>query len=170
LAEEVVFSRAPELFARLSRIEKEKQTMPDIKHAIQIDASPALVHPLVACAEGFTRWWASDVTEDKTTRNLELGFFNRATVYVLHPVQFAAPRQAHWLCQSGKEWSGTRLLFDLAEQRNQTVLRFTHADWQAETDYFVACNTTWGELMFRIKAAAEGKNSGPLFTATDLAY
>jgi hypothetical protein len=82
----------------------------------------------------------------------------------------AAPRQARWLCQSGIEWNGTRLLFDLTEQRGQTLLRFTHADWQAETDYLVACTTTWGELMFRIKAVAEEKTPGPLFTGTGLAY
>jgi hypothetical protein len=82
----------------------------------------------------------------------------------------AAPRQAHWLCQSGKEWNGTRLLFNLAEQRGQTLFRFTHTDWQAETEYFVACTTTWGELMFRIKAVAEEKTPGPLFTGTGLAY
>ena len=144
--------------------------MPDIKHSIQIDATLQAVHPLVASAEGFSRWWAADVAEDKVSGNVELGFFNRATVYGLHPVQIAAPRQAHWLCQSGKEWNGTRLLFDLTEQKGQTLVRFTHADWQAETDYFVSCNTTWGELMFRLKAVAEGKTSGPLFSKTGMAY
>jgi hypothetical protein len=144
--------------------------MPDIKHSIQIAAAPQIVHPLVASAKGFSRWWAADVTEDQTSGNVELGFFDRATVYGLHPIQMAAPRQAHWLCQSGKEWSGTRLHFDLAEQKGQTLVRFTHADWQAETDYFVACNTTWGELMFRLKAAAEGKAPGPLFSKTGMAY
>jgi hypothetical protein len=144
--------------------------MPDIKHSIQIAVAPQLIHPLVASAEGFSRWWAADVTEDKATGNVELGFFNRATVYGLHPVQIAAPRQARWVCQTGKEWSRTRLLFDLAEQKSQTLVRFTHADWQEETDYFVACNTTWGELMFRLKAAAEGKTPGPLFSATGMAY
>ncbi len=144
--------------------------MPDIKHSIQIDAASQLVHPLVASADGFSRWWAADVTEEKASGNVELGFFNRATVYGLRPIQIAAPRQAHWLCQSGKEWNGTRLLFDLAEQKGQTLLQFTHADWKAETDYFVACNTTWGELMFRLKSAAEAKNPGPLFSKDGMAY
>jgi len=144
--------------------------MPDIKHSIQIAAAPQLVHPLVASAKGLSRWWAADITEDKTSGNVELGFFDRATVYGLHPIQMAAPRQAHWLCQSGKEWSGTRLLFELSEQKVQTLVRFTHADWQSETDYFVACNTTWGELMFRLKAVAEGKTPGPLFSATGMGY
>jgi hypothetical protein len=144
--------------------------MPDIKYSIQIAAAPQLVHPFVASAKGSSRWWAADVTEEKASGNVELGFFDRATVYGLHPIQMAAPRQAHWLCQSGKEWSGTRLHFDLAEQKGQTLVRFTHADWQAETDYFVACNTTWGELMFRLKAAAEGKTPGSLFSKTGMAY
>jgi hypothetical protein len=151
-------------------VEGERSKMPDIKHSIQIEAAPQLVHPLVASARGFSQWWASDVTEDKASGNVELGFFNRATVYGLHPVQIAAPQQAHWLCQTGKDWSGTRLLFDLVEQKGKTLLRFTHADWQAETDYFVSCTTTWGELMFRVKAAAEGKTPGPLFSANGMAY
>ena len=144
--------------------------MPDIKHSIQIGATPQAVHPLVASAQGFSRWWAADVTEDNASGNVDLGFFNRATVYGLHAVQIAAPRQAHWICQTGKEWSGTRLLFDLTEQSGQTFVRFTHADWKAETDYFVSCNTTWGELMFRLKAVAEGKTPGPLFSKTGMAY
>ena len=144
--------------------------MPDIKHSIQIAATPQVVHPLASSAEGFSRWWAADVTQDTTSGNVELGFFNRATVYGLRPVQIAAPRQAHWLCQSGKEWNGTRLLFDLTEQKGQTLVRFTHADWQTETDYFVACNTTWGELMFRLKAVAEGKTVDPLFSKSGMAY
>jgi hypothetical protein len=78
--------------------------MPDIKHSIQIGAAPPLVYPLVASADGFSRWWASDVTEDKITGNIELGFFKRATVYGLHPVQITAPRQAHW--RSNLEKSG----------------------------------------------------------------
>ena len=110
------------------------------------------------------------MTEDNKAGNVELGFFNRATVNALHPIQIAAPGQAHWVCQSGKDWSGTRLLFDLAEQKGQTVLRFTHANWAAETDYFISCNTTCGERMFPLKAAAEGKKPWPLFSGAGLAY
>jgi hypothetical protein len=144
--------------------------MPDIGHSIQIGAAPHLMHPLVASGEGFSRWWASDVTEEKAAENVEPGFFNRATVYGLRPILIAAPRQAHWVCQSGKKWSGTRLLFDLAEQKDQTLLRFTHANWQAATDYFRACTPTWGELMLRIKATPEGISPGPLFVSNGLAY
>ena len=144
--------------------------MHDIKHMIQIDAAPPVVHPLVSTANGFSKWWASDVTAVKGTGDVELGFFNRASVYRLHPINLSAPGQAHWLCQTGKEWSGTRLLFDLAEQNGRTHLRFTHAYWKEETDYVISCTTVWGELMFRLKAVAEGKSPGPLFSGTGMGY
>jgi hypothetical protein len=42
-------------------------------------------------------------------------------------------------------------------------------DMLSETDCFASRNTTWGELMFRLKAA-EGKPRGPLFGSSDMAY
>ena len=68
------------------------------------------------------------------------------------------------MCESGDEWKSTRLSFQIAAAKSGTLLRFSHAGWRAESEYFTSCNTTWGELMFRLKAAAEGKTPGPLFT------
>ena len=144
--------------------------MPDIRHAITIDVPPEEVFPLVSTGRGFAQWWAADVSEKGADGTVELGFFNRSTLYRLEPARQAAPREAEWRCEWGKEWQGTRLRFELAENQGKTLLRFTHADWQADTDYFVSCTTTWGELMFRIKAAAEGKSPGPLFSASGMAY
>jgi len=123
---------------------------------------------LVATAAGLAQWWAADVTE--IGGKVELGFFNRATVYRLKAMVEAPPSRFEWLCQTGQEWSGTRLLFHLEAAGSGTVVRFTHAEWQSETDYFVSCTTVWGELMFRLKAAAEDKPRGPLFLRDSLAY
>lgn len=142
--------------------------MPDIRHAIAIDVPPEKVFLLVSTGRGFAEWWAADVRE--AGGSVELGFFNRNTVYRLKPVRLAAPREAEWACESGKEWQGTRLRFELAESQGKTLVRFTHADWAAESEYFVSCTTTWGGLMFRLKAAAEGKAPGPLFSAGGMAY
>lgn len=137
--------------------------MPDIRESIQIDAPAAKVSQLVNSGEGFSKWWAEDVV--LRPEGGDLGFFNRATVYSLQLVR-SAPSETEWFCQSGKEWKGTRLRFQLTETKGQTLLRFTHADWEADTDYFVSCNTSWGALMFRIKTAAEGKATRPLFSKT----
>ena len=142
--------------------------MPDIQHSIQIAAPPEAVYPLVATGKGFGQWWAADISE--SAGSVELGFFNKSTVYQLRLNVDRPPVQAEWMCESGKEWNGTRVLFRLEGKGGSTVLRFTHGGWAAESEYFVSCNTTWGELMFRLKAAAEGKSRGPLFSAGDMGY
>jgi hypothetical protein len=142
--------------------------MADIRHVIQIASKPEIVYPLIATARGFGQWWAADITE--SGGSVELGFIKRATVYKLKLTIDNPSAQAEWICQSGDEWSGTHIIFRLEARASGILLRFTHAGWRSETDYFTSCNTTWGELMFRLKAAAEGKSRGPLFLANDLAY
>jgi len=142
--------------------------MPDIQHAIQIAAKPEAVYPLVSTAAGFSQWWAVDTTESDGA--VDLGFFNRTTVYRLRLAASTPPSSADWICESGKEWSGTHIVFRLEAGGPGTVLRFAHTGWQSATDYFVSCNTTWGGLMFRLKAAAEGNSSGPLFLAGSMSY
>lgn len=142
--------------------------MPDIQHAVQIEGTPETVYPLVATAQGFGQWWATDITESQGA--VELGFFNRATVYRLRLKVDRPPIDANWVCETGDEWNGTQIAFRLEGRASRTLVRFTHGGWRSETDYFTSCNTTWGELMYRLKSAAEGKSRGPLFLAGDLAY
>jgi hypothetical protein len=142
--------------------------MAQIKLAIGIDAASEKIYPLVATARGLCQWWAADVTENGGI--VDLGFFSRTTVYRLQLARGAAPREAEWRCLTGREWDGTRISFEMQESDGKTLLRFAHTDWKAETDYFLKCTATWGELMYRLKAAAEGKTPGPLFSATGLAY
>ena len=142
--------------------------MADILHSIQTSASPEAVFPLVSTAAGFARWWAADVTEKDGA--IELGFFKRQTVYRLMPQGRASLERTEWLCETGAEWSGTRLIFVLEPRGQGTLVRFTHAGWKTQSDYFVSCTTVWGELMFRLKAEAEGKPRGPLFTPDGIGY
>ncbi|HXW61199.1 MAG TPA: SRPBCC domain-containing protein [Candidatus Acidoferrales bacterium] len=144
--------------------------MSDIKLSMTIEAPPERVYPLISTGRGFAQWWAADVMETASTDTVELGFFNRTTVYRLTRTRVLPPREAEWLCSTGQEWTGTRLWFQLTPSRSGTLVRFTHADWKDETDYFVSCTTVWGELMFRLKSAAEGRPRGPLFTANGQAY
>lgn len=142
--------------------------MADIQHSVQIAAKPLRIYPLLATGQGFAEWWAADITESGGA--VELGFFNRSTIYRLKKEMDQAPAHAAWLCETGTEWAGTHIVFRLEPKGENTLLRFTHAGWASESEYFVSCNTTWGELLYRLKAAAEGAGRGPLFTAAALAY
>jgi hypothetical protein len=142
--------------------------MADIRHSIEIKGRPEMIYPLAATAAGFRQWWAEDITEPEGSA--ELGFFHRSTMYRLKLVVDRVPVRADWICETGKEWRGTHIVFELKARGPVTDLRFTHGGWQSETDYFISCNTTWGELMFRLMAAAEGESRGPLFSVGGMAY
>ena len=142
--------------------------MADIRHSLQIGATPEAIFPLISTASGFAQWWSQDVTQ--AGDEVELGFFNRSTIYRLRKSVSRPPLEIDWLCESGKEWAGTRLIFHLQPVNSGTLVRFTHSNWESESDYFISCTTVWGELMFRLRAAAEGQPQGPLFLANSLAY
>ena len=36
--------------------------------------------------------------------------------------------------------------------------------WRSTEGYFAVCNSTWGELMYRLKDYVEGKRPGPRWT------
>ena len=135
---------------------------------LQIAAPPEAIYPLISTPAGFAQWWSQDSMGSE--QEAELGFFNRATIYRLRRIAAQPPASIEWLCESGKEWTGTRLFFHLNPVKDGTLARFTHAAWEAETDYFISCTTVWGELMFRLRAAAEGRPRGPLFLASSLGY
>ena len=141
--------------------------MADLNHAVQVSAGADVVYRLVATAAGLTRWWAADVTDQNGA--VSLGFFNRTTVYRLRMQEQQPSQSVEWLCETGDEWEGTRLIFTIEPKPAGTLLRFTHAGWRSATDYFVSCNTTWGALMLRLKNAAEGKSPGPLFLQNGMA-
>ena len=140
--------------------------MADIQHLIQIAATPDQIHPLVATPRGLGQWWATDVVESAS--GVELGFFNRTTLYRLRLKTDRPPSHTEWVCETGDEWKGTHIVFKLEPTPAGTLLRFSHAGWQTASDYFITCNTTWGELMFRLRAAAEGKAPGPLFSVAGM--
>jgi len=142
--------------------------MADIMHSLQIAARPEQIWPLVSTGPGMAQWWAADVSVNGDT--VELGFFKRNTMYRLRPLVNEPNQRMEWRCETGKEWSGTRIVFQLLAMEKGTLVKFKHAEWEAATDYFVSCNTVWGALMFRLKSAAEGKPAGPLFTADAMAY
>jgi uncharacterized protein YndB with AHSA1/START domain len=142
--------------------------MPDIRHAITINAPPERVAALVESADGLAAWWAEDVDAVAGRDAVDLGFFDRRTVYRLVPQHQGG--EIRWRCETGQEWAGTELVFRLEENpQGHTVTHFAHQAWAEASPYFVSCNTVWGHLMFVLKAAAErGGAARPLFTRSGM--
>ena len=137
--------------------------MAEIRHQISIETTPNKVYEALATQGGLRSWWTADTTTDeKAGGRAEFGFDKRGTVFRMHIEKLEPGKRAVWTCHGDHpEWNGTTLTWDIADAGGSTVLRFTQSGWEAITDYCATCNSTWGELMYRLKNYLEGKNPGP---------
>lgn len=143
--------------------------MADALHQIQIEATPERVFAAITTSAGLRGWWTDDsVAEPRVGSTAEFGFGNRATVFRMRIAELKPNARVVWECLGDvDEWNGTRLTWNLAGQEAKTDVRFTHGSWRSIDGWFALCNTTWGELMHRLKNHVEGKAPGPLFRSTE---
>ena len=63
------------------------------------------------------------------------------------------------------EWVGTEIRVDLEPAADGgTRMRFGHCGWRSADGAYAGCNSTWGELMHRLRDHCEGNGRGPLFS------
>jgi uncharacterized protein YndB with AHSA1/START domain len=137
--------------------------MAELRHQILIKAAPAKVYAAIATQAGLAGWWTADSkTEDKVGGRAEFGFDKRGTVFHMKIEKLEPGKHLAWSCHGDPpEWDGTTLTWELSPQGESTTLRFTHGNWKSANDYYAMCNSTWGELVYRLRDYVEGKNPGP---------
>jgi uncharacterized protein YndB with AHSA1/START domain len=140
--------------------------MPDLKHQVPINASPARVYAAIATQNGMRNWWTADTgMDEKPGGKAEFGFDKRGMIFRMDIKKLDADGQVVMQCHGDHpEWNGTTLTWIIDRQDGKTILHFNHSGWKEVTDFCASCNSMWGNLMYRLKAYVEGKNPGPLWT------
>jgi len=139
--------------------------MTDLLHQIGIKAPAAAVYDAIVDADGLRGWWTSDsVAVPRVGSVAEFGFGRRSTVFRMRIEELVPARRVVWACLGDpEEWAGTRLTWSLSVDADGTMLHFVHAGWRATDGMLAPCNSTWGELMHRLRDFAEGRRPGPHF-------
>ena len=141
--------------------------MAEMKHQIPINATPEKVYAALATQAGLRNWWTADTNaEERVGGKAEFGFDRRGMVFRMKIEKLEPSKSVIWSCHGDHpEWAGTTLTWHIAGDGGPTVLRFTHSGWKSISDFYAMCNSTWGELIYRLKGYLEGKNPGPHWTA-----
>jgi len=137
--------------------------MPDLLHQIPIASTPDQVYAALATSAGLAGWWTADSHADESVGGkAEFGFDHRSVVFRMTIDRLEPGKAVAWSCHGDQpEWAGTSLTWTISPTEAGVVLSFTHGGWKAANDYFAMCNSTWGELMYRLKAYLEGRSPGP---------
>ena len=137
--------------------------MADLRHSITIEAGPKKVYAAVATQKGMQGWWTRDTAmEAKVGGKAEFGFEKRAVVFRMRVEALEPGRRVALSCTGDPaEWAGTTLEWTLRPSGKATTIDFCHGNWKGMTPYAAMCNSTWGELMYRMKKFVETGKPGP---------
>jgi len=141
----------------------------DSLHEITVSATPAQVYDAWTTDAGLRSWWTSR-TRAAQGGGVHVFAFHGGSVEFHFRIDEQKPgTRVLWTGVEGPgmpaEWVGTRIDVEITPASDgKTRLRFAHRNWKNAEGAFCACNTTWGELMYRLRDACEGHGRGPLFS------
>jgi uncharacterized protein YndB with AHSA1/START domain len=137
--------------------------MPDLLHRIPINAIPKDVYDAVATQAGMQGWWSQDTKMDERVGGkTEFGFSKRSMVFRMVIDALEPGRTVRLACSGDHaEWAGTTLEWKVETAPEGSILHFSHRGWREMTPFAATCNTTWGELMYRLKSFVETRRANP---------
>jgi len=127
----------------------------NLRHFIEIFADPSIVFMALSSDDGIQGWWSLDVKIPKTQDGQIYVNFSEQYKNVLK-IEHAEKHEVSWLVEEGDpEWVGTRIRFKIEASDSMVTLRFSHENWQEETDFYTACNLQWAHYLLSLKNYCE---------------
>ena len=136
--------------------------MADIRHRVQIAASPEQVYQELTTKDGFSRWWTRDVAGDDGGM-LEFFFGSPEPAATFEVAEQAPCSHVVLRCVQGPgEWVGTDLNFRLSPAGDDgTVVLFSHEGWREPVELMYHCSTKWAYFLLGLKSGLEGRAYTP---------
>jgi uncharacterized protein YndB with AHSA1/START domain len=143
----------------------------DSLHEIPIHAAPTKVFEAWTTADGLRGWWTAVAAVPGGADGEYVLSFDGGKVAFHFRVEEEVPgERVLWRGVEGPgmpgEWVGTKIDARITSGGDgHTRLQFAHRGWRSAEGFYCVCNTTWGELMYRLRDWCEGHSRGPLFGA-----
>lgn len=143
--------------------------MPDSLHEININADPQKIYQAWTTEAGQSSWWTKVCKMASKPGEVNVFRFDNGNIEFHFRIDEQVPgKKIRWTgVDRGKmppEWVDTRIEVNLTpNEQGGTRLRFGHKNWKSDQGAYALCNSTWGELIYRLRDYCEGKGRGPLF-------
>jgi uncharacterized protein YndB with AHSA1/START domain len=138
----------------------------DSLHEILISAPALKVYEAWTTKTGLEQWWTSDVSaQHGNAVSYELGFDGGNVKFYFQPIEEVPGARIRWTGVDGlnmpAEWVDTEIDVQISIAADgRTRLQFAHRNWRSIEGFYCVCNTSWGELMYRLRDACEGHSRG----------
>jgi hypothetical protein len=125
----------------------------DFTTTIVVQQSPEQVFNAVNNPQN---WWSGEINGNTTSLNDEFVYrykdFHRSKQKI---VEMIPGRKVVWLVteseinyvEDKREWTGTKISFEISAQGDKTTLRFTHLGLDPDIECFDSCSNSWSQLI-----------------------
>ena len=125
----------------------------DFTTTIIVDQSPDQVFNALKNPQN---WWSGEIEGNSSQIDDEFTYqykeFHESTQRV---VEMIPNKKIVWLvtesainyAKDKKEWTGTKIVFEISESDNKTQLRFTHVGLDPSIECFDSCSNSWSMLI-----------------------
>lgn len=136
--------------------------MPDIIHFFQIKSPAEKVYKAITTKEGIDGWWTEENTADSKVGSIIEFNFGEQYQNRMKVLTLVENKLVEWECLEGDlEWVGTKYKFEIMEEEQSCWIRFSHTDWDEQTDFYGMCNYHWGLYMKSLKSFCEAGKGTP---------
>ncbi len=118
--------------------------------------TPAAPEQVFACINTVTKWWTENLegqsaaVGDRFSVQFSDLHFSTQEVIKIEPkreiVWLVTDSRLSWLKQED-EWTGTRIIFNITEDENGTLVSFTHEGLTPVVECFKGCQGAWQQYV-----------------------
>ena len=124
-------------------------TTADFTTTLLVDQSSKEVFNAINNVRG---WWSEEI-EGNTSKLNDVFNYHYEDIHrcKLKLIEVVADKKVMWFVEENyfnftedeKEWTGTKIIFDISRKENKTELRFTHLGLVPENECYHACYEGW---------------------------
>ena len=142
----------------------------NFRAAIEVTQSPAEVFSAVINVKS---WWSEEIIGSAAHLNDQFYYHyqdvHRCNIKV---IEFVPNHKVVWLVLDNyfsftvdkTEWTGTKIIFDIKEDRSKTKLQFTHEGLLPQNECYEACSKGWTQYiqrsLFNLITSGKGEPNG----------
>lgn len=136
--------------------------MPDTLHAVGIRAPAESVYNALTTLKGLAGWWSSDARGDPSANGkISFHFGDKARVDV-KVLELKRGELVLWeVIDAHADWIGTKIRFELKQDRDVTKVFFKHEGWRQPTEFMHHCSTKWAVFLVSLKELLEDGEGRP---------
>ena len=132
-----------------------KMVTSDFTTTIAVEQTPKQVFNAINNPQA---WWSGEIKGSTDKLNDEFTYrFKELHLSKQRIVEMIPDQKVVWLVTESKinyaedkrEWTDTKISFEISEQDNKTQLRFTHLGLVPEIECFDSCSNSWSQLILQ---------------------